>query len=385
MKRILLFTFFIATLNVFAQAPQKMSYQAIIRDASNTLLKNQQVAMQISILQGSVNGTAIYIETQTATTNNNGLVGIEIGTGTSTAGAFSTIDWSVGPYFIKTETDPSGGTSYSISGTSQLMSVPYALYAATSGSSTPGPKGDKGDAGTDGVNGAKGDTGLKGDTGAQGPKGDKGDAGTDGANGTKGDTGLKGDTGTQGLKGDKGDAGTDGANGTKGDTGVKGDTGAQGPKGDKGDTGEKGADSSVAGPKGDKGDTGVKGDSGISGEILTSLDVYGFMNTLYYSIAGKQSTDENRGAIVATRSGTISKLYVLPNKITVAGSSVTVTLRLNGADTVLTATSIEGSAAVFSDLTHSVNISQGDKITFKFQETKGVTSTANYTASVEFK
>jgi hypothetical protein len=355
MKRILLFTFFIATLNVFAQAPQKMSYQAIIRDASNTLLKNQQVAMQISILQGSVNGTAIYIETQTATTNNNGLVGIEIGTGTSTAGAFSTIDWSVGPYFIKTETDPSGGTSYSISGTSQLMSVPYALYAATSGSSTPGPKGDKGDAGTDGVNGAKGDTGLKGDTG------------------------------TQGLKGDKGDAGTDGANGTKGDTGVKGDTGTQGPKGDKGDTGEKGADSTVAGPKGDKGDTGVKGDSGISGEILTSLDVYGFMNTLYYSIAGKQSTDENRGAIIATRSGTISKLYVLPNKITVAGSSVTVTLRLNGADTVLTATSIEGSAAVFSDLTHSVNISQGDKITFKFQETKGVTSTANYTASVEFK
>ncbi|MFT6843278.1 MAG: hypothetical protein ACJASR_002054, partial [Psychroserpens sp.] len=94
----------------------------------------QAVGMQISILQTTITGTAVYIETQTATTNINGLVSLEIGTG-STSDNFATIDWSAGPYFIKTETDPTGGSSYTITGTSQIMSVPFALYAKTSGSS----------------------------------------------------------------------------------------------------------------------------------------------------------------------------------------------------------------------------------------------------------
>jgi hypothetical protein len=85
----------------------------------------------------------VYTETQTATTNINGLVSIEIGTGTS-SDDFSTIDWGAGSYFIKTATDASGGSNYTITGTSQLMSVPYALYAKTSGSSTPGPQGAPG-------------------------------------------------------------------------------------------------------------------------------------------------------------------------------------------------------------------------------------------------
>ena len=120
------------TASTFAQAPEKMSYQAILRDASNTLLTNQEVGMQISILQTTITGTALYTETQTATTNINGLVSIEIGSGTS-SNNFSAIDWSAGPYFIKTETDPTGGISYSITGTSQLVSVSYALYAKTAG------------------------------------------------------------------------------------------------------------------------------------------------------------------------------------------------------------------------------------------------------------
>jgi uncharacterized protein (TIGR02145 family) len=86
--------------------------------------------MQISILHGSANGTAVYTETQTPTTNANGLVTIEIGTGT-TSNVFSTIDWSAGPYYIKTETDPASGTNYTITGTSQLLSVPYALHSKT--------------------------------------------------------------------------------------------------------------------------------------------------------------------------------------------------------------------------------------------------------------
>ena len=120
-------------LNTIAQAPNKMSYQAVIRNNSNTLVVNQTVGMRISILQNSSTGTAVYIETQTPMTNTNGLATLEIGTGTVVSGVFASINWSAGPYFIKTETDPTGGSIYSIVGTSQLMSVPYALYAQNSG------------------------------------------------------------------------------------------------------------------------------------------------------------------------------------------------------------------------------------------------------------
>ena len=136
MKKV--FTVLIAVLltaSLFAQSPQKISYQAVIRDAGNHLVISTQVGMQISILQGSESGTAVYIETQTPSTNENGLVTIKIGEGTQVSvGAFADINWSVGPYFIKTETDPdpAGGlTGYSITGTSQLLSVPYALHAKT--------------------------------------------------------------------------------------------------------------------------------------------------------------------------------------------------------------------------------------------------------------
>ena len=115
---------------VFAQSPEKMSYQAVIRDGDNNLVTDTQVGMQISILQGDANGSAVYTETQLPTTNTNGLVSIEIGAGT-TSDDFSTIDWASGSYFVKTETDPAGGTTYTITGTSQLLSVPYALHAKT--------------------------------------------------------------------------------------------------------------------------------------------------------------------------------------------------------------------------------------------------------------
>ena len=117
---------------VFAQSPEKMSYQAVIRNTSDALVANTQIGIHISILQGSASGTAVYVETQTPTTNDNGLVSIEIGAGTVESGDFSTIDWVNGPYFIKTETDPTGGTNYSITGNNQLLSVPYALHAKTS-------------------------------------------------------------------------------------------------------------------------------------------------------------------------------------------------------------------------------------------------------------
>jgi uncharacterized protein (TIGR02145 family) len=113
-----------------AQSPAKISYQAVIRDTGGDLVTNQSVGMQISILQSSASGTPVYTETQSPTTNANGLVSIKIGEGT-TSDDFSAIDWSSGPYFIKTETDPDGGTNYTITGTSQILSVPYAIHATT--------------------------------------------------------------------------------------------------------------------------------------------------------------------------------------------------------------------------------------------------------------
>lgn len=117
------------SLNVLAQVPQKMSYQAIIHDANNNLIKNQQVKIRISILKGSTTGSVSYSETQSINANTNGLVTLEIGMGTVVSGSFASIDWSSGSYYVKTEIDPSGGTNYTINGASQLLSVPYALYS----------------------------------------------------------------------------------------------------------------------------------------------------------------------------------------------------------------------------------------------------------------
>ena len=111
-----------------AQSPEKMSYQAVIRNSDDALVTNTIVGMQISILHGSAEGTPVYTEIQTPTTNVNGLVSIEIGTGT-TSDNFSVIDWANGLYFIKTEIDPNGGAAYGITSTSQLLSVPFALHS----------------------------------------------------------------------------------------------------------------------------------------------------------------------------------------------------------------------------------------------------------------
>lgn len=132
MRKIFLILAVVLSTNLSAQAPQKMSYQAVIRNASNNLITNTIIGMRLSILQGSEFGAAIYVETQMPTTNTNGLASLEIGNGTVVLGTFSNIDWANGPYFIKTETDPNGGTAYSITGISQLMSVPYALFSANS-------------------------------------------------------------------------------------------------------------------------------------------------------------------------------------------------------------------------------------------------------------
>ena len=118
-------------LETIAQTPEKMSFQAVVRNSQNQLVTNTTIGMQISILQGSENGVTVYSETQSPQSNSNGLVTLQIGAGDVMLGDLSTIDWEDGSFYIKTETDPEGGTDYSLSSTTQILSVPYALHAKT--------------------------------------------------------------------------------------------------------------------------------------------------------------------------------------------------------------------------------------------------------------
>ncbi len=254
MKRIILsaITFAALTFNIWAQSPEAFKYQSVVRDASQNVIPNQAVGMQLTILQGSASGSVVYQETFAPTTNAYGLVNIEIGTGTVVSGTFSTIDWANGPYFIETALDATGGTSYSVMGTSQLLSVPYALYAKTSGSSIPGPQGPAGTNGIDGING------VDGAVGPQGPIGLTGPAGTNGFDGINGVDGAVGPMGPQGPIGLTGPAGTNGFDGINGVDGAVGPMGPQGPIGLTGATG-------ATGPTGLTGATGAAGSANISG------------------------------------------------------------------------------------------------------------------------
>ena len=129
------------TANILAQSPQRISYQAVVRNASGKLVQSSNVGIRITILQGSISGTAVYSETHNVLTNVNGLVSLEIGGGTTT-GNLSDINWANGPYFLKTETDPTGSTNYSITGVSQLLSVPFALYSQVAGNGFSGDYND---------------------------------------------------------------------------------------------------------------------------------------------------------------------------------------------------------------------------------------------------
>ena len=313
-----------------AQVPQKMSYQAVVRNASQSLLTNQDVGMRLSILQGSASGAEVYSETHLAQTNANGLVTVELGNGTPESGSFGFINWAEGPYFIQSEIDPTGGSNYTLITTSQLLSVPYALYAETSGSSTPGPQGPQG---IQGETGPQGPEGPQGAPGAQGPQGETGPAGADGtsvefqgsvatsadlpssgvdagagfiaqdsghlwvwdgfawvdagniqgpqgAPGSQGPIGPQGEPGPQGNAGAMGSQGPAGADGIQGPIGPQGEVGPQGPEGPTGATGAQGpagpegpvGPQGLVGPQGPQGPQGLQGPAGADG---TSISIQG--------------------------------------------------------------------------------------------------------------
>lgn len=131
---ILLFAFQISFFTSYAQAPQSFSYQAVARDNNGNVLINKNLSMRISLLQGSVSGSSVYSETHSVTTDNTGIINLAIGGGTKVSGDFNSINWGSGSYFVKVEMDANNGSNFLVMGTSQLLSVPYALYAKNSGS-----------------------------------------------------------------------------------------------------------------------------------------------------------------------------------------------------------------------------------------------------------
>jgi hypothetical protein len=131
-KKFFVLLFFCLTFS-YAQSPEKFTYQSIIKNSSGYLLKSQDVGLKISVLFNSSNGIPVYSEEHSVESNNNGLVTLIIGDGVS-SDVFADIDWGNGEYFLKVEVDPEGGVNYVMNQTSQLLSVPYALYAGNSGS-----------------------------------------------------------------------------------------------------------------------------------------------------------------------------------------------------------------------------------------------------------
>jgi hypothetical protein len=245
---LLILLLFVITTSLFAQSPQRINYQAVARDNAGDIIANQSVNFIIYIHDGSPSGTDVYHETHNVSTNQFGLVNLEIGGGTNVFGVFSSINWSSGDKYIEIQLDPTGtGTSFTTVGTPQLLSVPYALYANQAGTSGPmgatgptGPSGTNGGVGAQGPTGPTGPSGTNGTAGAQGPTGPTGPSGTNGtagAQGPTGPTGPSGTNGTAGAQGPTGPTGPSGANGTAGPTGAQGPTGVTGATGKTGTTG----------------------------------------------------------------------------------------------------------------------------------------------------
>jgi hypothetical protein len=295
-KIIVLFFLCVAFLSIqgisYAQsgAPNGINYQAVIRNNLGTLVANTPVAIRINIRQNSASGVVIFSEKHLVTTTQYGLVNFVIGAGTFlNGGPFATINWGNGPYYLDLGVAFSGlpnPTSYMAYGTQQMMSVPFALYAKSSGNllnqwkyGTGVPAVNLGTTGDYYLDTATGNVysktngtmwilisnimGPQGLTGATGPQGITGLSGPQGPQGANGATGLTGPAGAQGLTGPAGVAGPTGPIGLTGSTGPIGLTGPAGPTGPLGLTGPIG----LTGPAGAAGAQGIQGLPGTNGAI----------------------------------------------------------------------------------------------------------------------
>jgi hypothetical protein len=279
MKKLLLLACFLVALigTSYSQAPAMFNYQAVARNTSGAVIANQQVGLKISIRDGGPQGNIVYQELHDSVpTNSFGIITIVVGGGIIMQGDMNTINWASASKFMQVEFDAANNGNFVNMGTTQLLSVPYSMYAQTSGSSLPGPTGPQGAQGIQGMQGITGAQGLQGPTGndgAQGiagpmgptgPQGIQGPTGNDGPQGAQGADGPIGPTGPQGIQGPIGNDGPQGAQGIDGPTGpqgLQGPTGIQGIQGVAGATGQQG----IAGPTGLQGSTGAQGIAGPTG------------------------------------------------------------------------------------------------------------------------
>ena len=217
MKKIITIISLFIAFKSYSQAPQLFNYQGVARDNAGAPMVSKTICLRLSILDNSSSGNILYMETHAVSTNQLGLFTAAIGGGSAVQGTFATVSWaSANSRWLKVEMDDKCNSNYTVMGTSQFLSVPYAMYALN-----PGPKGDKGDTGVMGLQGPQGIQGIKGDSGASGLQG------------------LQGIQGIQGVKGDTGAIGPQGATGSQGATGAKGNQGATGAKGSANISGTK--------------------------------------------------------------------------------------------------------------------------------------------------
>ena len=284
---------------VAAQAPQGINYQAVARGTTGLELQLTPLVVRLGIYSDLNATIQVYEESHAVTTNAFGLFNVVIGQGTQISPtAFNTISWGTGSYFLKVEID--GGTGFTNMGTTQLLSVPYALFAQNSANGPTGLQGPTGAIGATGpvstvagptgpagINGLNGATGLIGPTGAAstvaGPTGPAGINGLNGVTGATGLTGLTGATGIQGITGATGITGLQGligATGLSGATGIQGVTGVTGVQGLTGATGLTGV-TGIQGVTGATGITGLQGVTGVTGATGTpgSLSAWGLTGT----------------------------------------------------------------------------------------------------------
>lgn len=245
----------------FAQTPAAFKYQGIARNAAGTEMSSALLTIRISIHDLSASGSVLYQEIHSVTTNSFGLFNINIGEGTVISGTFNSIPWGSGSKYVEQEID--FGSGFQNMGTSQLLSVPYALYAQTSGSGAVGATGATGNNGSNGINGVTGATGINGATGATGSNG------TNGMNGATGATGATGNNGTNGINGSTGATGNNGTNGATGATGNNGINGINGATGATGSNGTNGINGAT-GATGATGSTGAMGATGPTGSAYTA-------------------------------------------------------------------------------------------------------------------
>ena len=314
MKRIYILLFILISIGAFAQAPNKLNYQGLIRNGVGNPLGNTPVLLRISILDAANN--VLFFEQHSTTTNSLGLYNVAIGTGSLLQGNFAAINWGAGNRYIKVEVSTNAGVTFINLGTNQLLSVPYALYAASGNTGPQGPAGPQGSQGTAGINGANGYTSLIKNTtepvGLNCPFGGiklefgvdvnsnlfldpsevnpsltqyicNGPIGNTGATGPQGPPGLTGPAGPQGPQGIPGPTGATGPQGPIGLTGATGAAGPQGPTGATGATGQQGAQGPIgltgpqgpAGPTGATGAQGANGNNGLNQVVKTTLEPAG--------------------------------------------------------------------------------------------------------------